>query len=51
MSPNGAVRAMVGGRNLRGTGLFNRATQALSKLDLCLSPLFMLLPLKMAFPK
>ena len=29
MSPNGAVRAMVGGREASGAGLFNRATQAL----------------------
>ena len=29
MSPNGAVRAMVGGKEASGTGLFNRATQAL----------------------
>lgn len=29
MSADGAVRAMVGGRNLAGGGLFNRATQAL----------------------
>ncbi len=29
MSPDGAVRAMVGGRNINGAGLFNRATQAL----------------------
>ena len=28
MSPNGAVRAMVGGKEPSGTGLFNRATQA-----------------------
>ena len=28
MSADGAVRAMVGGRNLRATGAFNRATQA-----------------------
>ncbi|MCA1776215.1 MAG: PBP1A family penicillin-binding protein [Paracoccaceae bacterium] len=28
MSADGAVRAMVGGRNTRGAGLFNRATQA-----------------------
>ncbi len=28
MSADGAVRAMVGGRDLRGAGLFNRATQA-----------------------
>ncbi|MCJ8336022.1 MAG: PBP1A family penicillin-binding protein [Epibacterium sp.] len=28
MSADGAVRAMVGGRNLRASGLFNRATQA-----------------------
>ena len=29
MSPNGAVRAMVGGKEASGAGLFNRATQAL----------------------
>lgn len=28
MSADGAVRAMVGGRNINGAGLFNRATQA-----------------------
>lgn len=28
MSADGAVRAMVGGRQVNGTGLFNRATQA-----------------------
>ena len=28
MSADGAVRAMVGGRNTNGSGLFNRATQA-----------------------
>ena len=28
MSADGAVRAMVGGRNIRATGAFNRATQA-----------------------
>lgn len=28
MSADGAVRAMVGGRNLRASGVFNRATQA-----------------------
>ncbi|MCV2875916.1 penicillin-binding protein [Rhodobacteraceae bacterium XHP0102] len=28
MGADGAVRAMVGGRDLRGAGLFNRATQA-----------------------
>ena len=28
MSADGAVRAMVGGRDTQGTGLFNRATQA-----------------------
>ena len=28
MSPDGAVRAMVGGRNVRASGAFNRATQA-----------------------
>jgi len=29
MSPDGAVRAMVGGRSVNGAGKFNRATQAL----------------------
>lgn len=29
MSPDGAVRAMVGGRKINGAGQFNRATQAL----------------------
>ncbi len=29
LSPDGAVRAMVGGRTINGAGLFNRATQAL----------------------
>ena len=28
MSADGAIRAMVGGRNIHGAGLFNRATQA-----------------------
>jgi penicillin-binding protein 1A len=52
MSADGAVRAMVGGRNLRAAGAFNRATQALRQtgssfkpfvyaaaLDLGMSPL------------
>ena len=55
MSADGAVRAMVGGRNIRDVGAFNRATQALrqtgsafkpfifaSALDLGYSPLGMI---------
>ena len=54
MSADGAVRAMVGGRDLRASGAFNRATQALRQtgsafkpfvyataLDLGMSPLDM----------
>ena len=33
MSADGAVRAMVGGRQTKVAGAFNRATQALAKLD------------------
>lgn len=38
MSADGAVRAMVGGRNLRATGAFNRATQALRQSGSAFKP-------------
>ena len=39
MSPNGAVRAMIGGREESGTGLFNRATQALRQTGSSFKPI------------
>lgn len=38
MSADGAVRAMVGGRDLRATGQFNRATQALRQTGSAFKP-------------
>jgi len=38
MSADGAVRAMVGGRDTRGTGLFNRATQAMRQTGSAFKP-------------
>ncbi len=38
MSADGAVRAMVGGRDLEGTGLFNRATQAMRQTGSAFKP-------------
>jgi len=38
MSADGAVRAMVGGRDLAGGGLFNRATQALRQTGSSFKP-------------
>ena len=38
MSADGAVRAMVGGRNISGTGAFNRATQALRQTGSAFKP-------------
>jgi penicillin-binding protein 1A len=38
MSADGAVRAMVGGRDTEGTGLFNRATQALRQTGSSFKP-------------
>ncbi|WP_377510699.1 transglycosylase domain-containing protein [Octadecabacter sp. R77987] len=38
MSADGAVRAMVGGRNTNGTGAFNRATQALRQTGSAFKP-------------
>ena len=38
MSADGAVRAMVGGRDLAGGGLFNRATQALRQTGSAFKP-------------
>ncbi|NKX45289.1 transglycosylase domain-containing protein [Roseicyclus persicicus] len=38
MSADGAVRAMVGGRDTEGTGLFNRATQAMRQTGSSFKP-------------
>jgi membrane peptidoglycan carboxypeptidase len=38
MSADGAVRAMVGGRNIRAAGAFNRATQALRQTGSAFKP-------------
>jgi 1A family penicillin-binding protein len=38
MSADGAVRAMVGGRNIRDVGAFNRATQALRQTGSAFKP-------------
>ncbi|MEM7723034.1 MAG: transglycosylase domain-containing protein, partial [Pseudomonadota bacterium] len=38
MSADGAVRAMVGGRDTQGAGLFNRATQALRQTGSAFKP-------------
>ncbi|MGB0541037.1 MAG: penicillin-binding transpeptidase domain-containing protein, partial [Paracoccaceae bacterium] len=38
MSPNGAVRAMLGGRNTSVAGGFNRATQALRQTGSAFKP-------------
>jgi 1A family penicillin-binding protein len=38
MSADGAVRAMVGGRNTRGAGQFNRATQAIRQTGSAFKP-------------
>ncbi len=38
MSPDGAVRAMVGGRDANGVGTFNRATQALRQTGSSFKP-------------
>lgn len=38
MSADGAVRAMVGGRDTRGAGLFNRASQALRQTGSAFKP-------------
>ena len=49
MSPNGAVRAMVGGREVSGTGLFNRATQALRQTGSSFKPIVYATALEMGY--
>ena len=49
MSPNGAVRAMVGGREESGTGLFNRATQAFRQTGSSFKPIIYAAALERGF--
>jgi 1A family penicillin-binding protein len=49
MSPNGAVRAVVGGREKGGTGLFNRATQALRQTGSSFKPIVYAAALEMGY--
>ncbi len=49
MSPNGAVRAMVGGREASGNGLFNRATQALRQTGSSFKPIVYATALEMGY--
>ena len=49
MSSNGAVIAMVGGREESGTGLFNRATQALRQTGSSFKPIVYAAALEMGY--
>ena len=49
MSPNGAVRAIVGGRSIRASGRFNRATQALRQTGSAFKPFVYAAALGMGF--
>ena len=49
MSPDGAVRAMVGGRQLRVAGAFNRATQAVRQTGSAFKPFVYAAALEMGF--
>ncbi len=49
MSPDGAVRAMVGGRNVRATGGFNRATQAVRQTGSAFKPFIYATALELGF--
>ncbi len=49
MSADGAVRAMVGGRNLRASGVFNRATQAKRQTGSAFKPFVYAAALEMGY--
>jgi membrane peptidoglycan carboxypeptidase len=49
MSPDGAVRAMVGGRNVKATGGFNRATQAVRQTGSAFKPFIYATALELGF--
>ena len=49
MSADGAVRAMVGGRDVRAAGAFNRATQALRQTGSAFKPFVYATALEMGF--
>ena len=49
MSPDGAVRAMVGGRDVRASGAFNRATQANRQTGSAFKPFIYATALELGF--
>lgn len=49
MSPDGAVRGMVGGRNVRASGAFNRATQASRQTGSAFKPFIFATALELGF--
>ncbi len=49
MSPDGAVRGMVGGRNVKATGAFNRATQARRQTGSAFKPFVFATALELGF--
>ena len=49
MSPDGAVRAMVGGRRIQSAGGFNRATQALRQTGSAFKPFIYAIAMEMGY--